>query len=54
MQSLSSLHVLMLSLQVVQGNKLEITSGSVITVIFAIIFNGVEQNPSTNPENLLI
>lgn len=28
----------------VQGNKLEITSGSVITVIFAIIFNGAELN----------
>lgn len=42
--SLSSIQVLMLLLHMVQGNKLEITSGSVITVIFAIIFNGVELN----------
>lgn len=34
----------MLLLHMVQGNKLEITSGSVITVIFAIIFNGAELN----------
>lgn len=46
MLSLSYIQVLMLLLQMVQGNKLEVTSGSVITVVFAIIFNGAELNAS--------
>lgn len=44
MLSLSYVQVLMLLLQMVQGSKLEITSESVIAVIFAIIFNGAELN----------